>query len=179
MQQSSMSVKEMKSRARLAMASLMIRRNESGFTLIEVMVSIVILSVGLLALAGMQGIALGRNTNANQLTVASNLATDMIERIQFNKWNATAYNLIDTTNAGTQPPVGQVMANGDYTQWQTRLAGSRLMGVRGRVAAVPIVTVPPLNQTNVLVTVTWTGDKGDTIAATAHTVSVGMIIAPE
>jgi type IV pilus assembly protein PilV len=164
---------------RLAMSSLMSHKWKSGFTLIEVMVSLVILSVGLLGLAGMQGIALGRNTNANQLTVASNLATDMIERIQFNKWNATAYNLIDTTNAGTQPPAAQVMANGDYTQWQTRLAGSRLRGVRGRVTAVPIVTAPPLNQTNVLVTVTWTGDQGDTISATAHTVSVGMIIAPE
>jgi type IV pilus assembly protein PilV len=169
----------MKPRAHLAMSSLTTRKRELGFTLIEVMMAVVILSVGLLALARMQGIALGKNMNANQLTVASNLATDMIERIQFNKWNATAYDLIDTTNALTQPPVAQVMARGDYTQWQARLAGSRLRSVRGTVAAIPVVTSPTLNQTNVLVTVTWSGDQGDTIVATAHAVAFGMIIAPQ
>jgi type IV pilus assembly protein PilV len=169
----------MKPEARLVMSSLTVRKSEWGFTLIEVMMAVVILSVGLLALAGMQGIALGKNANANQMTVASNLATDMIERIQFNKWNATAYNLIDTTNALTQPPAAQVMARGDYAQWQARLTNSRLNGVRGTVGAIPIVTSPTLNQTNVLVTVTWTGDKGETSTSTTHAVAVGMIIAPQ
>jgi type IV pilus assembly protein PilV len=169
----------MKPKAGLPMSSLTTSKRESGFTLIEVMMAVVILSVGLLALARMQGIALGQNMNANQLTVASNLATDMAERIQFNKWNATAYNLINTTNVATQPPAAQAMANGDYTQWQARLAGSRLRGVQGTVSATPVVTSPTLNQTTVLVTVTWTGSQGDTIVGIAHTVSVGMIVAPE
>lgn len=155
------------------------RQRESGFTLIEVMLAAVILSVGLLALARMQGIALGRNVNANQLTVASNLAADMVERIQFNKWNALAYHLIDTTNVATQPPVAQAMANGDYAQWQARLASSRLRGAIGTVSALSIVTSPSLNQTTVTVTVQWNGDQGDSIVATAHRVAVSTVIAPE
>jgi type IV pilus assembly protein PilV len=169
----------MKPEACSVMSSLTARKSEWGFTLIEVMVSVVILSVGLLALAGMQGIALGKNANANQTTVASNLASDMVERIQFNKWNAAAYNLIDTTNALTQPPLAQVMARGDYAQWQARLTNSQLRGVRGTVSALPIVTSPTLNQTNVVVTVRWTGDKGETSASITHTVVVGVIIAPQ
>jgi type IV pilus assembly protein PilV len=177
-QKSNMSVKRMEPGTRLAMSPLMSHKWKSGFTLIEVMVSLVILSVGLLALAGMQGIALGRNVNANQLTVASNLAVDMVERIQFNKWNATAYHNIDTV-LGTQPVATQIMATGDYTQWLARLANSRLRGVKGTVSAIPIVTSPTLNQVNVMVTVQWTGDQGDTIAAKTHTVTVTTVIAPE
>ena len=168
----------MKPRAGLPMSSPTTRKSDSGFTLLEVMLAVVILSVGLLGLAGMQGIALGRNGNANQLTVASNLAADMIERIQFNKWNATAYDNIDTV-LGTQPAAAQIMAAGDYTQWRARLVNSRLKGVKGLVTATPIVTSPTLNQTNVLVTVQWTGDQGDSTVATLHQVAVGMIIAPQ
>lgn len=169
----------MKPRAGLTMSSPTTRKNDSGFTLLEVMLAVVILSVGLLGLAGMQGIALGRNVNANELTVASNLAADMIERIQFNKWNAAAYDLIDTSSAPPPTVVAQVMAMGDYTQWQARLASTRLKGVKGLVTATPIVTSPTLNQTTVLVTVQWTGGQGDSTAVIQHRVAVGMIIAPQ
>src|SRR5439155_17528626 len=83
---------------------------QSGFTLIEGMIAAIVLAVGLLAVAGMQGISLGRNVDANELGRVTNLAADMVERIQFNRRNATAYNNIDTLNAATQPPTTQPMA---------------------------------------------------------------------
>ena len=39
----------------------------------------------------MQGISLGKNVDANELTLATNLAADMVERIQFNRRNAIIY----------------------------------------------------------------------------------------
>ncbi|MDQ6734185.1 MAG: type IV pilus modification protein PilV, partial [Nitrospirota bacterium] len=97
---------------------------EHGFTLLEGMMAAVVLAIGLLALAGMQGISLGRNVDANELTVASNLAADMVERIQFNRRNAIIYNNINTSNVSTQPAASNIMANGDYAQWQNRLTVS-------------------------------------------------------
>jgi len=84
---------------------------EDGFTLLESLMAAVVLGIGLIGLAGMQGIALSRNVDANELTLASNLAADMVERIQYNRRNAIVYNNIDTTLPATQPTTN-TMASG-------------------------------------------------------------------
>lgn len=131
----------------------------SGFSLIEGMVAAGILSVGLLALAGMQTIAMNRNVDANDLTVAANLAGEMMERIQFNRVRAATaanpYNGINT-QTGTQPnAANEPQASGDYTQWRAALAASGLTNAFGTVVVAPIVTNPPLNQYQVAVAVNW------------------------
>ena len=60
------------------------QRKEAGFTLIEVMFAVVFLSIGLLGIAAMQDIALSRNIDGRRVTVATNLAAEMLERIRFN-----------------------------------------------------------------------------------------------
>jgi type IV pilus assembly protein PilV len=54
-------------------------RKQQGFTLIEVLVSVLILSVGLLGIAGMQGLALTNNNNTYFRTTANLLATEIID----------------------------------------------------------------------------------------------------
>lgn len=66
--------------------------NARGFSLIEVMIALVILSVGLLGLAGMQGTAINGNLHGNTITQATALAQATIEQIR-----NTAYDNIDTT----------------------------------------------------------------------------------
>lgn len=129
---------------------------QDGFSLIEVMVAMVVLAIGLLAIAAMQDVALSRNVDANELSLVTNLAADMMERIRYNGRNVTAYNGIDTLNAATQPPATQPMARGDYTQWQARLAASRLRGPQGLVTVA--ATGPAnLSQSQVQVQVVWSG----------------------
>lgn len=55
-----------------------------GVSLIEVLVSLVILSLGVLAVVALQLIAKRNNADAGQRTVASQLAYNMIERIRAN-----------------------------------------------------------------------------------------------
>lgn len=62
-------------------------RVENGFTLIEVMVSIVILAIGLLGLAPMMAISITGNAFANEATEATVLAQDKIEELK----NKTAF----------------------------------------------------------------------------------------
>lgn len=152
---------------------------QSGFTLIEGMIAAIVLAVGLLAVAGMQGISLGRNVDANEISRVTNVAADMVERIQFNRRNATAYNNIDTLNAATQPPTTQPMARGDYTQWQALLNASGLTGVQGLVTVA--ATGPAnLNQSQVTVRINWTGSvKSETSVRRNKTVVLTTIIAPE
>lgn len=152
---------------------------QSGFTLIEGMLAAIVLAVGLLAVAGMQGISLSRNVDANEISRVTNVAADMVERIQFNRRNATAYNNIDTLNAATQPPTTQPMARGDYTQWQALLNASGLTGVQGLVTVA--ATGPAnLNQSQVTVRINWTGSvKSETSARRSKTVVLTTIIAPE
>lgn len=57
-------------------------RVENGFTLIEVMVSIVILAIGLLGLAPMMAISITGNAFANEATEATVLAQDKIEELK-------------------------------------------------------------------------------------------------
>lgn len=54
---------------------------ENGITLLEVMVSMIILAMGILALAPLIGIAIYNNTYANDITIANELAQKEIETI--------------------------------------------------------------------------------------------------
>jgi type IV pilus assembly protein PilV len=162
-------------------------RTESGFTLLEGMIATVILSVGVIAMGAMQGIAITRNVDSTELTLATNMASEMLERIQYNRRNVTAYAGIDTNNPCALPPI-QTMAQGDCVQWQAMMTNqgasgisqaSMLTGVRGVVTVTPVVTNPPLNQSRVNVVITWTGRNMGTTAAAPRRVMLDTTIAPE
>jgi type IV pilus assembly protein PilV len=162
-------------------------RTESGFTLLEGMIATVILSVGVIAMGAMQGIAITRNVDSTELTLATNMASEMLERIQYNRRNVTAYAGIDTNNPCALPPI-QTMAQGDCVQWQAMMTNqgasgisqaSMLTGVRGVVTVTPVVTNPPLNQSRVNVVITWTGRNMGTTAAAPRRVILDTTIAPE
>ena len=160
--------------------------HQSGFTLIESMLAAAILAVGVLGVAAMQGISLTRNVDSTELTRATNLAAEMIERIQYNRKNIAQY-AIDTSNATPCPQsaVTQAMTKGDCDQWVALLnnpQASGLVSVRGviTVPAIPVGTLATLlNQYPVTVTVSWTGAAGETKVARAKQVVLTTTISPE
>jgi type IV pilus assembly protein PilV len=161
-------------------------KHQDGFTLIEGMVASVLLTVGVLGVAAMQGIALTRNVDSTELTRATNLAAEMVERIQYNRKNIAQY-AIDTSNATPCPQnsATQAMAKGDCDQWVALLSNqqaSGLVNVRGvvTVPAAPVGAVATLlNQYPVTVTVSWTGAAGETKVARAKQVVLTTTVAPE
>ena len=89
------------------------QRKEAGFTLIEVMFAVVFLSIGLLGIAAMQDIAISRNVDGRRLTVVTNLAAEMLERIRYNAIGNSKqlpgatylyHNIIACTPASFTPP---------------------------------------------------------------------------
>lgn len=148
------------------------------------MLASLILTVGLFALAGMQSIALVKNVDANELTRMSTLASDMMERIQFNRRNAVAYNGIDTqsvTNCSGIIATTQPMAAGDCLLWDSLVDGTQFENVRGTVTVSPNVIAPvSLNQRNVTVTITWVGSvRSEHTVKRSRTLTLQRVVAPE
>jgi type IV pilus assembly protein PilV len=160
------------------------RWNDQGFTLVEGMLASVILAVGLLALSGMQSIALVKNVDANELTRVTTIASDMMERIYFNRRNAVAYNGIDSQSAGSCAAISavtQTMANGDCTLWSGLISNTGLQNIRGTITVSTAVVGPSaLNQRNVRITMTWMGSmKSDQSVKRSRTVTLERVVAPE
>ena len=67
------------------------KRKQHGFTLVEAMVALVVLSVGMIGIAALyaQGLSAGRT--AQYRTQAVNLAADMADRIRVNRLGLAAY----------------------------------------------------------------------------------------
>jgi len=83
------------------------RHINKGATLLEVMVAMVILTIGLLGLAGLQTTGISSNSNAEKRTQATIVANDFIERMRANQpaVSLANYAAIDYGNIDCdQPP---------------------------------------------------------------------------
>lgn len=161
-----------------------IRKDQRGFTLIEGMLAAVFLGIGLLAMSGMQAVSLGRNVDASELTRVTNLAAEMMERIQYNRRNASQYHGIDTraSTPCSQDAVAQPMARGDCLQWDALLDSQQgftdLQGVVTVSTAAPAIV--SLNQRVITIRMNWTGsiNNGNSVRR-PKTITLTGIVAPE
>ena len=92
--------------------------HQRGLTLIEILVTVLVLAIGLLGLAGLQATAVRFNTRAYIRSQATNLAYDMADRMRVNLIAATngAYDIAIGTN-----PTGTTLAAQDLQEWRTAL----------------------------------------------------------
>lgn len=77
------------------------RKSAAGASLIEVLVSLLVLSLGVLAVAALQLIAKRNNMDAGQRTIAAQLAYDIIERMRAN--SSTEALVVYVANASPYP----------------------------------------------------------------------------
>ena len=141
-------------------------RNERGFSLLEVLVAMVILSIGLLGVAGMQTTAITGNTFAQSGTVAIQLAEEMVNRIRTNAGNdPDLYDDIDTSGdcTGLSAP-----ADDDCTDWKSAIDNSKLANGSGTVNVED--NKPIDNTATVKVIVQWGGSSGDARSVTFTTI---------
>ncbi len=66
------------------------KKRQNGFTLIEVLIAIVILSVGLLGMASLTGSIILSNKLSNDLTTATTLSQDKMEDIRADAYGSVA-----------------------------------------------------------------------------------------
>ena len=92
---------------------------QTGFTLIEVMVTVIVLAIGLLGLAGLQATSLAFNSTAYQRSQATSLAYDIADRMRANV--VAARNGAYDVNFGFTDPGAATVADMDLGQWRQAL----------------------------------------------------------
>lgn len=103
------------------------RQKNIGFSLVEVLVTIVILMIGLLGLAGLQGRALTSQMESYQRSQALVLLKDMENRISANRKNAASYITTTSLGVGVTCPVSTNPADivaKDKEEWCNALQGA-------------------------------------------------------
>ena len=98
-----------------------------GFTLLEVLIALFVLSIGLLGMAALQSIGLRSTHGAYLTSQAAVLAYDMADRIRANPDNAAAYVGVASCEAVNAP-----LAAADRANWGC-LVEDVLPGGEGRV----------------------------------------------
>ena len=120
-------MKRKKNHRRRTPKHMLKRWNERGFSIIEVMIAISILSIGILALASMQVAAMRGNSYAGSVTEGSTWALDHIEKLMNLPWDdaslqdadldgaAGLANIGFDNNPGTQTDADFMITRGRYS----------------------------------------------------------------
>lgn len=148
-------------------------RKNAGFSMIEVLITIVILMIGLLGLAGLQTKALTAQMEAYQRSQALILLKDMADRINANRKNAALYVTAGVGTGAACPTAGATVASVDLNEWCNALLGAAevqdtakvgaMIGARGCITqtVAPATGVP----SQYLVAVAWQGLNSTVIPA--------------
>ena len=135
-------------------ARLVLRRpgtpqGDRGFSLIEAMVALLVLSIGLLGIAALYVETLRASRTALYRTEAVVQATDLADRMRANRNPANAY-------ACGSPCVpangGNAIADADLADWMNAIAAALPAGSADVAYTAPTATTPAVY----LITVNWT-----------------------
>lgn len=142
------------------------RTFSNGFSLVEAMVALLVISTGMIGVAALFGQGLGASRNALYRTQAVHLAADMGDRIRVNRLGGLAYNNDpadrDCDPGGDTDCTPQQMAEHDLWIWEPRVAQLLPNGV-GTVAVAG--GTPP----TYTITVRW---QESGFGETAHTIAI-------
>ena len=148
----------------------------SGFSLIEVLVTMLILMGGLLGLAGLQGVALTAQLEAFQRSQALVLVQDMADRINANRTTAATAGYVTTALTPAALGTGNLTADcaalavgqaRDSCEWSNALLGAAettgggtinvgaMIGARGCITQL-VAAAPPV-PAQYLIEVAWQG----------------------
>lgn len=122
--------------------------SNKGFTLIEILIALVILSVGLLAITSISLTVMKGNSFADKMTMATTLAQDRLEEIK-----NTAYDSVASANFPTQ----------DYGSISGFNAFRREVSITS--------SSPAINMKTITVTVLWRDGAGN-----SHNIELKTII---
>lgn len=145
---------------------------DSGFTLLEVLIALLVLSIGLLGLAALQTVGLRSNQMATMRTTATQTAYDITDRMRANPDGLTEANQFYVIATDTAPVSAkdcdneactvQELASFDLLQWRNQVE-SLPDGLSSVVQSVDAVT----GQVTHTITVHWNEARDPAAVGTA------------
>jgi type IV pilus assembly protein PilV len=145
------------------------RIKQSGFTMVEVLVALVVLAIGLLGIAALYLNSLQAGRTAIYRTQAVNLAADLADRIRANRTAQAAYGTLfadaEAAVANCDLTGGCIdtdLASTDLARWKGTLAQLLPNGQGQVVVTLPVAVGEP---TNYVVTVRW-AEVGEALPVT-------------
>ncbi len=132
----------------------------SGFTLLEVLIALLILSFGLLGLAALQAYSVKANQSANFRSQATAFANMMLDNIRANRTNLSSYyadNYADVA-CGAAPPANPTSAF-ELGEWQQKI-NCQLPNGRAAVA--------PISANEVAVCIRWSDARWESSTGTSE-----------
>lgn len=128
---------------------------QSGFGLIEILVTVLILAIGLLGMASLQSVSLQQSTEARNRSQAVFLARDILERARANRNKLSEY----STTTGKAPDCktnfaiasGSSVSVNDTKEWKNSLAclipdGNGSVKLDGNMMTVTVTWTPHSGQ---------------------------------
>jgi len=148
-------------------------KQPQGFSLIELLVAVVVMSIGVLGVAALQTVSLQQNRNALIRADASQLANDLLDRIRANPTGTYAPVAIgaapaSATNCYTQTCSVAQMATFDISSWKCQLNSTDTDGTTFGICTTLGITsslpggagsVALIAPSTYAVTVQWTDDR--------------------
>ena len=142
------------------------RRAQGGFSLIEVLIALLVLALGLLGLAFLQVLNVRYTSSAEHRTMATNLASEVIDMMRSNPRHLVVYNRLDKASFANfaVPAEGcskagdtEATAQNNVARWRCDVV-SQLPGGTGNVTVVPDAA----GNVTATVDLEWTDDVGAT-----------------
>jgi len=102
-----------------------LRRRSGGFSLIEILITILIFAVGLLGMAALQAVSMRSNQSANFRTQATALAYMIIDRMHANSdavMHGEYFSAMASRACSAGPDDGARTSTYDIQQWRQQLA---------------------------------------------------------
>jgi type IV pilus assembly protein PilV len=143
-------------------------RRQRGFSLIEVMVTMLLLSIGMLGIAGIIVTNMKNNQSAYARGQATMLVADIVDRMRANRGAAEVSPSPYELALATTPAAGGGVPGEDLRQWRTAVAAAVPSGV-GAVAVDAATR-------NVTVTIQWDDSRARGNGATVGLAAQQLVV---
>jgi len=157
-------------------------KKQQGFTMLEALLTLFVLTIGVLGVAGLQMRAMSSGGMAMQRTVVLMKTQELLERMRANKANLISYagagagtngGCSDGGGGGAVACAGAAMASHDLFQWRSDLAALLSASALGATpitvnlgALIPNTTPSKRSPSTIQITVNWTSKTNNQGAVT-------------
>jgi len=130
---------------------------QRGFTLLEVLIALLVLSIGLLGLAALQTTGLRSNQMASMRTLVAQFAYDITDRMRVNPAGVANNEYVIARTTAVTPSTPPTIAETDLDEWRDNVA--RLPNGQSEITQCTPSTVPACpvvdGKTTHVVTIYW------------------------